>query len=144
MVGRTQSIVFRLSSMTEIDRRQRMFFLLWSHQGEITWKVRLKSVGNINVICVQGNSKLNLSKTFFSLWGFYIAFTMLLFVLSLLVTDIVAKFLFWWVWQNGGIDLGISKIWQVHKALIVSVAWYRKVFFCTDIIYVAFFPNEPL
>ena len=80
----------------------------------------------------------------YSLWGFYIAFTMLLFVLSLFVTDIIAKFLFWWVWQNGGIDLDISKIWQVHKALIVSVAWYRKVFFCTDIIYVAFFPNEPL
>ena len=50
----------------------------------------------------------------------------------------------WWknlfrrVCQSGGKTLDILKNFQFHKAIIISVARYRKVFFCRDIICTVF------
>ena len=106
------------------------------------WKMKneaIRSVGYVMIICMQGNSNLNLSKYIFfsppySLWGLYIAFPMFYICFRFVCNRHWREVLFWSVRQYGGINLDILKIWQFHKAIIISVARHPKVFFCVDII----------
>ena len=106
------------------------------------WKMKneaIRSVGYVMIICMQGNSNLNLSKYIFfsppySLWGLYIAFSMFYICFRFVCNRHWREVLFWSVRQYGGINLDILKIWQFHKAIIISVARHPKVFFCVEII----------